>query len=189
MTSRKPGKRNKAATEAGDEGDLFRRLMGDARPLKSDTAPPHHRHVKPRAKFARRDRSEVPRDSLEFDARDADCGDGENLRFQHPSVSRTTMRKLARGAFSIQAEIDLHGLTGSEAGPELQRFIGECVDQNLSCVRVVHGKGYRSGPSGPVLKPLVNGWLRRLQPVLAFVTARPADGGSGAVYVLLRRER
>lgn len=174
---------------ADDEAGLFRRLMDDAKRLETDRAPPQQRRAPPRATFARRDRREVLRESLEggVEGREADAG--EHLHFRHPSVSRATMRRLARGGFSRQAEIDLHGLTATEAREELARFIADCVHRDLTCIRIVHGKGLRSGHSGPVLKRLVDQWLRRSHPVLAFVTARPPDGGSGAVYALLRRAR
>jgi DNA-nicking Smr family endonuclease len=97
------------------------------------------------------------------------------------------MRRLARGGFSIQSEIDLHGLTSSEAKAELRQFLADSVMRGHTCVRIVHGKGRGSGAAGPVLKRMVDQWLRRWDAVLAFVTARPADGGSGAIYVLLRR--
>ena len=97
------------------------------------------------------------------------------------------MRRLARGSFSVQAEIDLHGMTVAEAKPALQEFISQSVLRGGSCVRVVHGKGLGSGERGPVLKSKVNAWLRRWDDVLAFVSTRQVHGGTGAVYVLLRK--
>jgi DNA-nicking Smr family endonuclease len=93
---------------------------------------------------------------------------------------------LRRGGYVVDGEIDLHGMTGAEAKAALRKFIAECVDHRLRCVRVVHGKGRRSGPRGPVLKNVVNHWLQRADDVLAFGSARAVDGGSGAIYVLLR---
>ena len=95
------------------------------------------------------------------------------------------MRKLARGNFAVQAEIDLHGLTVAEAKPRLKEFIEDSVRSHRRCVRVVHGKGLGSGTRGPVLKDSVNRWLRQWDAVLAFVSTRQVDGGTGAVYVLL----
>lgn len=181
-----------AGDGADDDGALFRRLMADARRLDHDRALPERRPARPRAKFARRDRAAALHESLTRDP--ADFGDaqvaaGEHLQFARPSLGRTAMRRLARGGYRVQAELDLHGLTGAEAQAALGRFIADCVEQGLGCVRVIHGKGRGSGHGGPVLKPLVDLWLRRADPVLAFVTARPVDGGTGAVYVLLHRER
>jgi DNA-nicking Smr family endonuclease len=75
----------------------------------------------------------------------------------------------------------------AEARAALQDFLRECDKRGLACIRVVHGKGTRSGPEGPIIKPSVHHWLSRWDPVQAFVTAQPRHGGSGAVYVLLRR--
>lgn len=97
------------------------------------------------------------------------------------------MRKLARGGYSVQAEIDLHGMTVAEARERLSDFIEHSVLANNMCVRIVHGKGLGSGDRGPVLKSAVNRWLRRWDRVLAFVSARQVDGGTGAIYVLLQK--
>lgn len=189
MKSGKKRKRNaNPASEDGGDDDaaLFRRLMADARRLEDDRVPPHRRRARPRARFARQEHLDVLRDSLERDP-ETFSDPGDHLHFRQATVNARTMRRLARGDYSTQAELDLHGLTASEARAELVRFIADCVEQRLTCVRVIHGKGRGSGFGGPVLKPLVDQWLRRLEPVLAFVTARPVDGGTGAVYVLLRR--
>ncbi len=87
----------------------------------------------------------------------------------------------------MQDEIDLHGMTVAEAKPKLQEFIEACARGGRLCVRVVHGKGLGSGHRGPVLKQKVNRWLRQWDPVLAFVSTRQIDGGTGAIYVLLKQ--
>jgi len=97
------------------------------------------------------------------------------------------MRKLARGKFSLQDEIDLHGMTVPEAKNALHEFMKHCDLRGYTCIRVVHGKGMGSGDRGPILKGKVNKWLRQWDKVLAFVSARQIDGGTGAVYVLLRK--
>ena len=94
-------------------------------------------------------------------------------------------RRLRRGQIAIEAEIDLHGLTRHAAHDALREFLRDCVRRDLRCVRVIHGKGLRSGPGGPVLKHVAEHWLQHVENVLAYVAARPADGGGGAVYVLL----
>jgi DNA-nicking Smr family endonuclease len=95
------------------------------------------------------------------------------------------LRRLRRGEFRIQREIDLHGLTVAEAKLALRQFLIETLEQQVRCVRVIHGKGLRSGHRGPVLKTTVSAVLRRTGAVLAYVSARPVDGGTGALYVLL----
>ncbi len=112
---------------------------------------------------------------------------GEEIAFRRPGLAEKTFRKLRRGRFSIEAEADLHGLTVNEAKLLLRDFICESAQLGLGCVRVIHGKGLGSGPGGPVLKGNVQRWLMQWDEILAFVTARTRDGGSGAVYVLLRR--
>lgn len=109
-----------------------------------------------------------------------------------PVVSKEIMIKLREGRFSYQAYIDLHGLTKEAAEIELRKFILRCYSLGMRCVLIVHGKGYNSKENTPVLKEMVPLWLsksplRRI--VLAFCSARPYDGGTGALYVLLRRWR
>jgi DNA-nicking Smr family endonuclease len=112
---------------------------------------------------------------------------GENLSYRSSSVGRRSFRKLTRGGFSVRSQIDLHGLTAVEAKAALAEFIDGSVNRGHLCVRVIHGKGLGSGERGPVLKRKVDTWLRQWKTVLAFVSARQVDGGTGAVYVLLRK--
>lgn len=171
-----------------DEADLFRRALADAKPLRATRrAEEVIRKPVPKARFSRADEAAVLRESLEADIDDTESHSGESLRFHRPTVGKRTMRKLARGNFSVQAEIDLHGMTVAEAKPRLQTFIESCVRDGNLCVRVVHGKGLGSGTRGPVLKQKVNRWLQQWDAVLAFVSTRQVHGGTGAVYVLLRQ--
>ena len=110
----------------------------------------------------------------------------EALSFQRAGVRIQTMRRLRRGLYPVENELDLHGLSQAAARQQLADFLAQSRDAGCRCVRIVHGKGYRSGARGPVLKAAVNLWLRRHLDVMAFVSARAIDGGSGAVYVLLR---
>lgn len=170
-----------------DDDELFRRAMAGAKPIKRDDrveAP--RRRPKAAARFTREDESRVLEESLLADIDDIEASSGQVLRFNRPSIGRRTMRRLARGNFAVQAEIDLHGMTVEEARSRLSDFIEQSAKSGLRCVRVVHGKGLGSGQRGPVLKPSVNRWLRRWGSVLAFVSTRQVDGGTGAVYVLLR---
>ena len=140
---------------------------------------------KPKARFSRADEKDALRESLNSDIDTMEGSNSESMRFHRPSVGRRTMRKLARGGFSVRAEIDLHGLTIAEAKPHLAAFIDNCARNGQHCVRIIHGKGLGSGHRGPVLKTNVNRWLRQWDSVLAFVSARQVDGGTGAIYVLL----
>lgn len=171
-----------------DDDNLFQRLMSDAKPLKTEQRiPTVARKPKPKARFARADESAALAESLDVDIDDLEASSGEALRFQRPTVGRTTMRMLTRGSYAIQAEIDLHGMTVAEAKPRLEKFVQRCAGNNKLCIRIVHGKGLGSGERGPVLKRGVDRWLRKWDAVLAFVSARQVDGGTGAVYVLLKQ--
>jgi DNA-nicking Smr family endonuclease len=171
-----------------DDADLFRRALADARPLRvKKRAAEVIRKPAPRARFARADELAALRESLEADIDDSESHSGESLRFQRSSVGKRTMRKLARGGYSVQAEIDLHGMTAAEAKPRLLEFLESSAREGKLCVRVVHGKGLGSGARGPVLKQKVNRWLRQWDAVLAFVSTRQVHGGTGAIYVLLRQ--
>ena len=108
------------------------------------------------------------------------------LGFQRGGVRDQEMRKLRRGLYPPQDELDLHGLNQTAARDRLADFILASRDAGLRCVRIIHGKGYRSGPRGAVLKTAVDSWLRRHLDVLAFASAKAIDGGAGALYVLLR---
>ncbi len=155
------------------------------RPLAHDHPPPPRAKPPPRARFARAERLAVLDESLQSVADDPSLASGEVSSYARAGVQHSVLRKLRRGHYRVQAELDLHGLTVREAKPILREFLAEALDRGLTCVRIIHGKGLRSGPRGPVLKTLVSGVLRRSAPVLAFVSARDVDGGTGAVYALL----
>jgi DNA-nicking Smr family endonuclease len=171
-----------------DENDahLFREAVRDVKPLDYDAPvvePP--RRPPPRARFTRADRHAVLQESLYADVGDPELASGEELVFAREGVQKVVLRKLRRGQYRVQAEIDLHGLTVAEAKEALRTFLAHALHQHFRCVRIVHGKGLRSGHRGPVLKGAVSSVLRRVGPVLAYVSARQVDGGTGALYVLL----
>lgn len=179
---------DRTVTDDDHDIDEFRRTFSDATPLKvKDRVPETRPKPKPRARFSRADEREALKESLYDDIDTIEHGYGAALRFQRASVGRRTMRKLARGGYSVQAEIDLHGMTVAEAKQRLADFIDYSVISGNLCVRIVHGKGLGSGHRGPVLKNAINRWLRNWDSVLAFVSTRQVDGGTGAVYVLLQR--
>lgn len=170
-----------------EDKKLFRRAVSDARPLRTEPkVDGRSKKPKPAARFSRADERAAVSESLEADLDELESSSGEHLRYCRPSVGRRTMRRLARGGYSVQSEIDLHGMTVDDAKLQLKEFVERCARDGKHCVRVVHGKGLGSGDRGPVLKRAVNSWLRRWEPVLAFVSTRQVDGGTGAVYVLLR---
>ncbi len=172
-----------------DDERAFRAAMRGVRPLPAGGDKPVVPKPPAVARFARAAEQEVLRESLLPPADPALLDSGEEMLFRRPSVRDETLRRLRRGQYAVEAEVDLHGLGRHAAHEALREFIGGAVTHGLSCVRVIHGKGRGSGPRGPVLKHVVNHWLRRLDDVLAFASARPVDGGTGAVYVLLGASR
>ena len=110
----------------------------------------------------------------------------DQMSFLRPGIGSDVIRKLRRGNWSIQAQLDLHGLRQDEARERLSEFIRACSKQGIRCLRIVHGKGLGSPGKAPVLKSRVQRWLVQKNEVLAFVQAKPADGGAGALVVLLQ---
>ena len=110
----------------------------------------------------------------------------ETLSFRRPEIAQESVRKLRRGHWALQGQIDLHGLRRDQAREALGEFIHDSARRGLRCVRVVHGKGNGSPGREPVLKSRVRRWLVQKQEVLAFVQARASDGGAGALMVLLQ---
>jgi len=174
-------------SDADDDRKLFEDAVRDARPLRHAPRVISHRRPAPRAAFRRADELAVLDDSLVLDPVDLGVESGEELVFRHAQVADAVLKRLRRGHYAVGDELDLHGLTATQAREEVRAFIARATARQLSCVRIVHGKGRGSGPRGPVLKKSVNLWLRKNDAVLAFASARPADGGTGALYVLLRR--
>ena len=168
-----------------DDPNAFRRAMAGVRPLPKRPATP----ARPRPRSIARSTGAGSQDLLhESQANAADpavLNADDEPEFRRTYVPYEVMRKLKRGQFPVEAEIDLHGLRQAAAQEALRQFLNHSLRRGLHCVRVIHGKGLRSGPGGPVLKPIVHHWLRKVENVAAFAGARPADGGSGAVYVLL----
>jgi DNA-nicking Smr family endonuclease len=170
-----------------DDSALLRKALRGVRPL---AAPPRvHSEApkpRPRARLSRAEQlaglEDVPRGAPD----EPPLAAADPTLFARPGVTQAALRKLRRGQYPIQAELDLHGLTAAAATVQLRQFLVAAVERDARCLRIVHGKGLRSGAHGPVLRQLVNGELRRMAAVQAFTSARPVDGGTGAVYVLLR---
>lgn len=166
--------------------DLFRQALGEVRRLRHDRVEALPRRPPPRARQREIDERRVLADSLSAQIDPAELDTGEHVAFARPGVQRGVLRKLQRGQYCTQAGLDLHGMDRHAARASLAEFLRQARDDGLRCVRVVHGKGLRSSNRGPVLKPLIQHWLRQRDEVLAYCSALPVDGGSGALYVLLR---
>ena len=134
-----------------------------------------------------RDEQSALRESLRTNAHpEAGIATGEELIYVRPGVPRNVLRNLRGGHWVIREDLDLHGLTSPEARIATASFLAACVQRGVRCIRIVHGKGLRSRNREPVLKRKLGHWLMQRDEVLAFCEARPSDGGSGAVVVLLR---
>jgi DNA-nicking Smr family endonuclease len=181
---RKP--RKPAATP--DEVELFRASMSDVTPLPSHDRARHERPLpQPIPAQRLRDDRETLQDSLSHRIPwDAGMETGEELCYLRNGVGAQVLRNLRRAHCVIQDELDLHGLTVEEARGMLVGFLNHCIRRGLRCVRIIHGKGLRSKNREPVLKRKVAGWLMQREEILAYCQARQADGGSGAVVVLLK---
>jgi len=173
------------ADDASEAARLFRDAVRGVKPLARGAHAPRRPKPRAHARFTRADRAAVLRESLADEPPDPALAGGEELVYQRPGVQPAVVRRLRRGEYRVEREIDLHGLTVAEAKQALRQFLIDALERHVRCVRIVHGKGLRSGHRGPVLKAAVSAILRRTGAVLAYVSARPADGGTGAVYVLL----
>jgi DNA-nicking Smr family endonuclease len=181
----------KAVQQAASDKDLFVRAAGAVKPLP-DKRKLHHKPAPkmPQAMQYQQDEKAVLKEAIsdEFDVSTLLETD-EHLSFRRPGVGPDVTRKLRRGDWSIQRQLDLHGLRRDDAREALSIFIREAHKQGIRCVRVVHGKGLGSPGKAPILKSRVHSWLVQKNEVLAFVQAKPADGGAGALVVLLMTSR
>ncbi len=173
------------------EKELFSRAVGPVKALPPKHRPGHRAmlpsvQAPPIAVQHQLDELAVMREAIsdEFDAETLlDTDDA--LSFRRPGMGPDVTRKLRRGGWSIQGQLDLHGLRREDAREALSHFIRDATKVGWRCVRVVHGKGLGSPGKTPILKGKVQSWLVQKQEVLAFVQARPAHGGAGALLVLL----
>ena len=173
-------------SDDSDDKRLFREAVRDVTRLRTPArvTPPKPR---PRARFARLDERKVLEESLALSPGDLLAETGDELTFRRAGIKDAVLRKLRRGEYRVEAELDLHGLTVVEAKMRLREFLEEMLRSGTHCVRIIHGKGLRSGHRGPVLKHTASLILQKTDAVLAFTSARPVDGGTGAIYVLLSR--
>ncbi len=179
--------RQEAERRRRAEEDLFKRAAGAVKPIRQPPRVPlAAEQPAPIPVQQQLDDQRVLLESLsdEFDASTLlDVDDA--MSFRRPGIGTDVTRKLRKGHWSIQRELDLHGLRSEEAREKLGAFIRDAHKHGLRCVRVVHGKGLGSPGKVPVLKGKVHSWLIQKNEVLAFVQARADEGGAGAVVVLL----
>lgn len=169
-----------------DEAELFRREAGEVRPLRSSPrVPDHSSRPEPRPRQRERDERAVLGELLDDPGPEEGLETGEELAFLRPGFQKRYLSRLRRGHYAVRDHLDLHNMNEATANRVLHVFLDEAARLGLGCVRVVHGKGLRSR-SRPKLKAMANRLLRRHPAVIAFASCQPADGGTGAVVVLLR---
>jgi DNA-nicking Smr family endonuclease len=176
-----------AAKKTQADQNLFARAIGATQPLRAHGRVVHApAPTPPEPRQRALDERAVLREAIsdEFDASTLLHVD-EHLSFRQPGIGPDVAAKLRRGHWAVQGQVDLHGLRTDEAREALGTFLRDARRAGLRCVRVVHGKGLGSPGKAPVLKAKVHGWLVQKQEVLAFVQAKPLEGGAGALLVLL----
>lgn len=181
---------SKSGKVSAEEQALFRAAVADVVPLKHEKVllqPGKRPPPKPIQRI--RDEEQVIDDMLSDSLDPSDLETGEELMYCRPGLQHSVLRKLRRGQYSVGAELDLHGMRVAEARQALGTFLHHALADNIKVVRIIHGKGNGSLNKQPVLKGKVNHWLQQRIEVLAFCSTRPVDGGTGAIYVLLRRAR
>lgn len=172
-----------------DDNDpaLMAAAIGEVRKIKVEPSPPPERsRPKPQARQFHADEEEALRQSRRGEAGE---GAGDSGAYRRPEVPFKVVRRLKRGLYAVQDELDLHGMTATVAEESLRRFLREARDEGARCVLIVHGKGLKSAAGQSVLRPLVERMLTNRRDVLAFCSAPPGRGGSGAVLVLLAQRR
>ena len=173
-----------------EDRKLFREAVRDVVPIPRDPAPlrakPGERLPPVPVQTLLDDRAVLRESTLGPRSIDDALDSGNEESFLRPGLQRDLLRKLRRGHWVVQAEIDLHGFSTEEARGEVSEFLARCVKREWRCTRIVHGKGLGSPRREPVLKGKVKLWLARRESVLAYCQAPANQGGSGALLVLLQ---
>jgi DNA-nicking Smr family endonuclease len=180
--------RKQREQEAKREAELFRRNIGDVTPLPSSNKATLHTPSPlpiPRQRIADEKAALAESLSDEFTV-DTLLESDAALSFKREGIGPDVLRKLRRGHWVIQSQLDLHGLRTDEAREALAEFLRDALKCGWRCVRVIHGKGLGSVNKNPVLKNKVRNWLVQKNEVIAFCQAKASDGGAGALVVLLR---
>jgi DNA-nicking Smr family endonuclease len=177
--------------QAGGKEDraLFRASVKGVRRLRRQPTAPQRRRIPPVPRQTMADEARVREELLTHDFDPVEIEVGDELLFARPGLQHGVMRKLRRGQFVVAAELDLHGMTVPIARRALNEFLAHCLATDARCVRIIHGKGLGTPNRQPVLKARLNTWLRQCGDILAFCSTPAHDGGTGAVYALLKKRR
>lgn len=170
----------------GNEEALFQAAMRDVAPLPdTNKAIDRNPKISPYPRKERHPQPTPENDALS-DHIAVELEAGDNWCYARPGISQQTVRRLYRGHWPIEWDLDLHGCTRNEARRRLNAFLDDCTQRKLRCVRVIHGKGLSSKNQEPVLKTSIGNWLMQRADVLAFRQAKPEHGGGGAILLLLK---
>jgi len=165
---------------------LFHEAIGPVRRLRSETSLPATPRPSPEPTQFLRDEAAVRDELLDMPFDPALIEVGEELSYLRDGYPPALLKSLKRGRFAIEDEFDLHQMTLEVARAAVVDFLADCHRRGLRCVKIIHGKGLRSRANGPVVKRLVDRMLRQRDDVIAFASARPMQGGTGAVVALLK---
>lgn len=183
-------KSNQSSVITDEERQSFWDEVADVRPLSSEERFEEVKEKpspKPRHSHFASDADESSDDFLLSDPEHlSDAVVDDVIFFARSGIQQKVQKKLRRGELPIEEELDLHGYTVKEAKIAIQDFLYECKRQHIRYIRIIHGKGYRSDQKIPVLKTHVAYWLPQINDVLAFSSAQSKDGGTGAIYVILK---
>jgi DNA-nicking Smr family endonuclease len=178
------GMKRKPIKVSPEDAELFRESIGEVRRIESEAAATDRPRPPPEPKRLNIDEAEALRESHDLSGSVSPVDGDEIQSYRRPEIAERILKKLKRGEFSVQDELDLHQLRAVDAEAVLKRFLNEARAGMHPCVRIIHGKGLRS-EGAPVLKMLVDKVLRQRGDVLAFASAPQNQGGAGAVLVLL----
>lgn len=168
---------------------LFREDIGEIEKLPQDRIHPITNHPKPIPQFQQQRNDQEFDNVFSEEYEPTTLGSEETLAFRRSGIQQRLFSRLRNGHLQIEAELDLHGMTIPVAHESLAKFLHDCKNYHIRCARVIHGKGWGSKHHKPILKTKLNAWLQQTDDVLAFCSAPIEDGGTGAVYVLLRRQQ
>jgi DNA-nicking Smr family endonuclease len=181
--TRRSHKNSGAFLLSEEDSLLFRETVGVVSPVVCDRVVHEKKRTKPRSRTREADWTDISLSEIPL------LTMGDIMSFTAPGIQKRVLQRLRAGKFGVDVELDLHGLTVDEAKRRLVFFLRVCLADGCRCLHLIHGKGCRSEGDYPVLKNHINLWLRQHPDVLAFCTAKPFEGGTGAVYVLLRELR
>jgi DNA-nicking Smr family endonuclease len=172
-----------------DEKELFREYVADVVPIKSREVILDTKKPRPVPRQKQIDEQNVLDEMMDAPLDYASIETGEELVFSRPGFQKKPLKKLRKGQYIIEATLDLHGMIAAVAKQELIQFLRMCHARQFRCVKIIHGKGLGSKDGKPVIKTKLNSWLRQREDTLAFCSALPKDGGTGAIYLLLRKHQ